>query len=265
MEDTVLVTGASIGIGRQIAHEAAADGHPVALTARREAELREAADEIREEHDVEAVVYPLDLTAEDVAVELKDELDEDDVDVHTLVNNAGFGVYGGFHESDRGQTLKMLDLNVTAFTDLARQFTPEMVERGEGGVLNAGSIASYYPSPQMSVYGASKAYVLSFSRALAHELEPHGVTVTAYCPGPVETEFLERGGVEDSNVGGVSITHTPEEVAETAWRGYRRGDRIVHPTRTIGFFAWASRLLPEKIATKFGENGVEEGTGYLPF
>ncbi len=264
MEESVLVTGASSGIGREIAKEVAADGYPVALNARRKDRLEELADQVEDEFDVEARIYPGDLTEEDAASTLKDELDSDGVTVHTLVNNAGYAVYGNFHENSREEELDMLDLNVHAFTDMAKQFVPEMVERGEGGVLNAGSIASHYPTPTMAAYGASKAYVLSFTRALAYEVEPHGVTVTAYCPGPVETEFMERGGVEDSNVGG-GMTHTPEEVAEKAWRGYRKGKRIVHPSRSISFFAFLTRLLPEKTSTYLGGNGIEEGLSWKPF
>ena len=263
MDDAVLVTGASSGIGAEIARFAASDGFDLVLTARREERLREVADSVEDEHGVETFVVTKDLSEPGAARELYDEVEGADIGVHTLVNNAGFGVYGGFEETDWETELDMLYVNVFALTELTKLFVPPMVERGEGGVLSAGSIASYFPTPRMSVYAASKAYVLWLSRALAHEFKDDGLTVTAYCPGPVETEFMERGGVENSAID-EGLTDDAETIARAAWNGYRSGRRIVWGSRRTALFARLGRLLPHKTVTSLSDNVVDEGVSYNP-
>lgn len=259
---TVLVTGASGGIGTEFVRRVADDGFDVVLTARREERLKELADEVEDEHDVSATVITKDLSASDAPQELYDEVSDEGIEVHTLVNNAGFGVYGRFDETNGDAETDMIQVNITALTNLTKLFFPPMVERGSGGVINLGSLASYYPSPRSAVYGASKAYVLSFSRALAQEFDDEDVTVTALCPGPVETKFVD-GEMEGSNIT-EGITHTPEEVAKAGWKGYNRGKRVVLPSKSISFFAQATRLMPEKLATRLGENAMEEGISFIP-
>ncbi|MDZ7689285.1 MAG: SDR family oxidoreductase [Halobacteriales archaeon] len=264
MDDAVLVTGASSGIGAELAHVAGSDGFDVVLTARREERLHEIADEVEEEHGVETFVVKKDLSETDAPCELYDEVDDAGIDVHTLVNNAGFGVYGGFDGTDWDTELDMLRVNVVAVTELTKLFVPEMVEHGEGGVLSAGSIASYFPTPRMAVYGATKAYVLWLSRALAHEFEDDGLTVTAYCPLPVETEFMGRNNVEESALE-EGITNDAETVARNAWKGYRSGKRIVWTSRAGARFARLSRLLPHRTVTSLSADVMEEGVSYNPF
>jgi short-subunit dehydrogenase len=263
-EGAVLVTGASSGIGAELARVAASDGFDVVLTARREERLVEVADSVEGEHGVETHVVTKDLADRDAPQELYDELRDAGIEVHTLVNNAGFGVYGGFDETDAGAELDMLRLNVVALTHLTKLFVPPMVERGEGGVLNAGSIASYFPTPRMAVYGATKAYVLWLTRALAHEFEDDGLTVTAYCPLPVETEFMEKNYVSESALD-EGITNDPETVARKAWEGHKKGRRVVWTSSAGARFARLGRLLPHRTVTSLSADVMEEGVSYNPF
>lgn len=262
--NTVLITGASSGIGAELTRVVASEGYDVVLTARREERLREVADVVEDEHGVEAEVIPKDLSKSEAPQELYDETVVSGTEIHTVINNAGFPVYGRFDESDLGAELDMIAVNMTAVTHLSKLFLPEMVERGEGGLLNAASIASYYPTPEMSVYAATKAYVLSLSLALENEFRDDGVTVTAYAPGPVETEFMERGGVDESHIDS-GMTHDAETVARKAWEGYTAGKRVVYPSKSIWFFVQTGRFIPQKTAVSFGKNGIEEGLSYNPF
>ena len=262
-EGAVLVTGASSGIGAEMTRVAASDGFDVVLTARREERLREVAESVEDEYGVEATVLRKDLADPDAPQELYDEVQDEGIEVHTLVNNAGFGVYGGFEETDAETELDMLRVNVLAMTQLTKLFVPDMVERGEGGVLSAGSIASYFPTPRMAVYGATKAYVLWLTRALAHEFEDDGLTVTAYCPLPVETEFMEKNNVGESAID-EGITNDPETVARNAWKGYKSGRRIVWTSATGARFARLSRLLPHRTVTSLSADVMDEGVSYNP-
>jgi short-subunit dehydrogenase len=262
-EGVVLITGASSGIGAEVARVAASDGFDLVLTARREENLNEVADSVEDEHGVGVTVLKKDLTDPDAPQELYDETEGAGIGVHTLVNNAGFGVYGGFEETDSEAELDMLRVNVLAVTQLTKLFVPDMVERGEGGVLSAGSIASYFPTPRMAIYGATKAYVLWFTRALAHEFEDDGLTVTAYCPLPVETEFMERNNVDQSAIN-EGITNDAETVAENAWSGYRSGRRIVWTSPTGARFARLGRLLPQRTVTSLSADVMDEGVSYNP-
>ena len=223
---TALVTGASAGIGRELAREFAGDGWDLVVVARREDRLRALADELAVEHDAAVEVVAMDLAEPDAADALGDAVDDLGVQVDALVNNVGVGTYGPFHESDPDEELTQLRLNVELPVRLTRQFLPGMVERDDGVVLNLSSLAAFQPGPRMAGYYASKAYVQSFSEALAEELRGTGVSVTAVCPGPVSTEFQERAGMTDSRVGS-TFSHTPEEVARAGYRGAMAGDPVV--------------------------------------
>jgi len=259
---TVLITGASGGIGTALVRHITDDGYDVVLTARREKRLKELAEEVKDEHGVSATVVTKDLSEPGSSRELYEEVQEGGTEIHTLINNAGFGVYGRFDETNGDAETDMIRVNITALTNLTKLFLPQMVKRDSGGIINLGSLASYYPSPRSAVYGASKAYVLSFSRALAQEFNDESVTVTALCPGPVETEFVD-GEMEGSNIT-EGISHTPEEVAKAGWKGYNSGKRVVLPSKSISLFAQATRLMPERLATRLGENAMEEGISFIP-
>jgi short-subunit dehydrogenase len=262
VDRTALVTGASSGIGRELADVAAADGYDVVLTARREERLRDAAAAIEADRGVEATVIPQDLAEPGAAEELYESVREAGIEVHTLVNNAGVPVYGEFTDTDRAAERTMMRVNMVALTELTKLFVPDMVDRGRGAVLNAASLAAFYPIPKKAVYSGTKSYVLSFSRALGHELEDDGVTVTALCPGAVETEYAQRGNVEESNTMD-GVTNDPRSVAEAGWKGLTAGERIVLPSTFASYGAQLTRILPKRTVTDLGASTVEDGASWI--
>ncbi len=214
------------------------------------------------EHGVSATVVAQDLAEPDAADRLHEAIRDAGIDVDVLVNNAGVPLYGEFTETDREAERGMLRVNVTAPTELTKLFVPGMVERGRGGVLNTASLTSFYPVPGKAVYGATKSYLLSFSRALAHEVEDEGVTVTALCPGVVETEYAERGNVDESGTMS-GVTNDPRSVAEAGWNGFRDGERIVLPSGFASYAAQLTRVLPRRTVTDLGEQTIEEGASWI--
>jgi short-subunit dehydrogenase len=259
---TALVTGASSGIGRELANVIAADGYDLVVTARREERLRTLAEAVEADHGVEVTAIPQDLAAPDAADNLYEAVLDAGIDVHTLVNNAGVPVYGSFTDTDWDDERDMLQVNVVALTALTKRFVPDMVERGDGAVLNTASLASFYPIPTKAVYAATKSYALSFSRALAHDLADEGITVTALCPGPVETEYATRGDVEESNTM-AGVTNDARSVAEAGWEGLTSGQRVVFPSAFATYGAQLTRVLPRTTVTKLGERSIEEGASWV--
>lgn len=225
-----LVTGASSGIGTEIARELAARGHGLALAARREERLRELAAELAERHGVRADTYRVDLGDAAERESLEARIAEAGTRVDVLVNNAGLGDTGDFHTRPRERLTGMVELNCAALTDLQARYLPGMVERGEGAVINIASTASFQPIPSNAVYAATKAFVLSMSEAVHGELGGTGVTVTAVCPGPVKTEFVADAGMEgaeDRLPGFVWLE--ADQVAEAAVEAAEKGKRAVVP------------------------------------
>ena len=215
-ERVTLITGASAGIGAELARVFAAKGHRVALVARRTDRLTSLAGEITAAGGAAPVIIPCDLTQPDSGDKIAEALTAAGVEVDYVVNNAGFGVFGRAVQRDRADQLDIIAVNIRALTDLSLRFSEQLI-RHRGGILNIGSIAGFLPGPGMAVYYASKAYVLSFSEALRAELAPHGVRVTVVCPGPVPSEFQARAGFKpgfDSVVlaGCVRLAHVPRWV-----------------------------------------------------
>lgn len=198
MVETVLITGASAGLGAQFARAYAAQGDDVVLMARDAARLRALARELADVHGVTAHVQPLDLLDPGAIEALVLELEDAGLEVTRLVNNAGFGLNGPFVDLDGPSQARMIDLNCRVPVELARALAPAMVARGSGGILNVASTAAFQPGPWMAVYYATKAFVLSFSEALHHELKASGVKVAALCPGPTRTEFFARAEMTES-------------------------------------------------------------------
>jgi short-subunit dehydrogenase len=227
---TCLVTGASSGIGVELARQLAAKGHGVTLVARREDKLIELAGQLEREHGVRAEVAACDLSDAAERDALVGTLAERGLRVEALLNNAGFGSAGPFQRLERDWELRMVRTNVEAVVDLCARYVPEMVERGRGAILNVASTAAFQPLPRQSTYSASKAFVLAFSEAIASDLKGTGVTVTALCPGPVRTEFTdahEGFGAADSTPDFVWMT--AEDTARAAVKGMERGKRVVVP------------------------------------
>lgn len=221
-----VLTGASSGIGRALAHVFAAQGHELALVARREAELTALAEAIAAANRKRPLVLSIDLARSDAPARISHELIARGLEPAVVINNAGFGLLGAAVALDRTEQLAMIDLNVRTLTDMSLRWI-ESLTRHRGGILNVASVAGFLSGPNMAVYYATKAYVLSFSEALHLELKPRGVRVTVLAPGPVPTEFQARAGL-GSNLPRL-LTCTPEEVARAAYRGLMRGKRLVVP------------------------------------
>jgi short-subunit dehydrogenase len=244
----VLVTGASSGIGAELARRLAAEGHGLVLVARRADRLHEIAEEARLQHGVEADVVVADLGDRAARAELLASPAVRDRAVVGVCNNAGFGVYGRAAEQDAHRLREMVELNVDALHELTLAFLPAMVRRGEGAILNVASIAGYQPLPGMATYAATKAFVQTFSEALHAELAGTGVSCTVLNPGPVPTEFGAVAGTDDIGSylpGFVSVT--AGEVAAAGIRGMRRGRRSVVPGIATKVIATGGRLVPRTV------------------
>jgi short-subunit dehydrogenase len=248
LPQNVLITGASGGIGRDLAHLFAADGYNLILVARRADKLGELASELQAKHHVGAVALPIDLAEPAAPEEIFHVLEEQGMPVDVLVNNAGFGTFGQFARADLHEQLQMLQVNVAALTHLTRLFLPGMLRAKRGRILNVASTAAFQPGPYMAVYYATKAYVLSFSEAIAAELAGSGVTVTALCPGPTSTGFQHRAGVENSALFRAN-TMTSQAVARIGYRGLMRGKRLVITGAKNKLLAFGTRLVPRRLTT----------------
>jgi uncharacterized protein len=223
MNEWVLVTGASSGIGLELARLFAADKFNLILTARNQAALDLLANELRAAHRVEVDVIPADLAKPAAAVELYNRIQQP---VEILVNNAGLGFYGDFATSDLEQQTQVMQVNMIALTQLTHLFLNPMIARGHGRILNVASTAAFQPGPSINVYYASKAFVHSFSYALAQEVESRGITVTALCPGTTHTDFFQRGNFKAKRAPG---TMSAAVVAKAGYAGLMRGRRVVIP------------------------------------
>ena len=196
-DPAALITGASSGIGSALAQVFARHGHGLVLVARDEGRLNELGASLHQQYGGAVHVIPKDLAIESSPRELFDEVLNRSIEVETLVNNAGMIVYGEFSKTDLAKELHMIWVNLLAHTQLTKLFLPAMIRRGKGRILNLGSTGSFAPSPTTAVYSATKAYALSFSEAIAEELDGTGVTVTALCPGATRSELQKRAGMED--------------------------------------------------------------------
>jgi uncharacterized protein len=225
MKPVTLITGASAGIGTELARVFAAQGHELVLVARREDRLTALADEIAASGRGRPVVLAADLGQPGAAASIARELASRGLEPNYVVNNAGFGLTGAAAELNRDEQLAMIDLNVRALTELSLLFV-DSLQRHRGGILNLASVAAFLPGPGMAVYYAGKAYVLSFSEALHHELAGRGIRVTALCPGPVPTEFQARSGMELPAASKI-IELPPDRVAQIGYDGLMRGKRVV--------------------------------------
>jgi short-subunit dehydrogenase len=246
---TALVTGASSGIGAALARELASRGHALLLVARREERLQSLATELAADHGVPVEPIACDLAGEAGRDRLVSEIQGRGRSVEMLVNNAGFGYQADFATSSRERVLGIVRLNIEAVVDLTSRFLTGMVERRRGAVINIASTAAFQPLPGSAVYAASKAFVLSFSEAIRTELRGTGVSVTAVCPGPVRTEFMEVAGMGDvENRSPDAFWMTPEELARHAVQGAERDRRVVVPGALNRAGALAGQHSPRSLA-----------------
>ena len=241
-ERVTLVTGASAGIGTELARVFAANGHRLALVARRKDRLLALAQELSANGGPEPIVIPCDLTVPDGADRIAAALAEAGVEVEYLVNNAGFGLFGKAVQLDRAEQLDMIAVNIGSLTDLVLRFADQLIKH-RGGILNLGSVAGFLPGPGMAVYYASKAYVISFTEALRKELAPQGVRVTVLCPGPVPSEFQTRAGFKPG-IDSVILNVSPKAVAAAGYRGLMADKRVVLPGLGIKIVPFLLRWFP---------------------
>jgi short-subunit dehydrogenase len=246
---TALVTGASSGIGLDLARVLAEDGHDLVLVARGEARLRELADNLAKRHGITAHVIVADLARPHAAVTIAGELQRRRIDIEILVNNAGFGLTAPFVETDLQKELDMIQVNVVALTELTKLLLIPMVARRRGRILNLASTAAFQPGPLMAVYYATKAYVLSFSEAIADELRDSGVTVTALCPGPTDTGFADVAQMTESRLFTMMRPMSSRQVALAGYRGMMAGRRIVIPGATNKMLVQSLRVSPRRMIT----------------
>ncbi len=220
---TALVTGASSGIGAELCELLAADGHDLVVVARRRERLESLAARLASDHGITTTVLAKDLAAAGAAREICASLEARGLTIDVLVNNAGFGDFADVARADQTKLLDMLQVNVVALTELTRLLLPGMCQRGRGRVLNIGSTAGFFPGPGMAAYYASKAYVNSFTEALATELADTGVTATVLCPGPVATEFQSAANLEGSRFLKLAPMQTTEMVARAGYSAMKKG------------------------------------------
>lgn len=244
MRAITLITGASAGIGTALTHEFATHGHELVLVARREDRLNALADAVAASGRPRPVVLTTDLQSADAGPRIAAALNDRGLEPSFVVNNAGFGLVGLAAELDIAEQRDMIDVNVSALTDLSLRFVASL-ERHKGGILNVASVAGFMPGPRSAVYYATKAYVLSFTEALHQELAPRGIRVTALCPGPVPTEFQARAGVPQAR-GPRLLTRAADEVAREGYRGFMDGHRVVVPGFGNRLVTVASRLVPRR-------------------
>lgn len=249
MPSTALVTGASVGIGHAFAQELAARGHNLVVVARDEARLNDLAKSVAEQHSVNVEVMVADLTDEHALARVEERLRDDAMPIDVLVNNAGFGSFGHFADLDVDVEARMVALNVTALLRLTHAALPGMIARGAGGVLNVSSLAGFQPSARIATYGATKAFVTSFTQAVHEEVLGTGVKVSALCPGFTRTEFQERSGST-----GVSLPdfvwQTPEHVAALALDALDRNKAVFIPGALNKVTGYVADALPGAMTRK---------------
>lgn len=246
----IVVTGASSGIGQALARAGAREGSFLLLLGRSQAALEQLAAELAQSGARSAAIA-IDLLAPDAAARIQRELTERGLYCDVLVNSAGFGVFGPAGETAIDEHLDLVDVNIRALTELTLRFLPGMIARRRGGIINLGSITGYAAGPNMSTYYASKAYVNSFSAALAAETAGTGVTVTCLAPGVVRTPFFERCAVGQTRLMKLMPRSSPAHTADAGWRGFKAGKSLVIPRGINQFAVAVCRVLPRSLITRF--------------
>jgi len=244
---TALVTGASAGIGLELARLLAADGHRLILVSRDSAKLNDIAGRLRQLGASSVDVLPTDLSKPDAPARLADQLAAERLEIDILINNAGFGVHGRVADANLQRQLDLIQVNITSLTHLTRLLLPGMLQRRRGRIMNVASVAAFLPGPFMACYYASKAYVMSLSLALSHECKGSGVTVTCVCPGPTQTEFFTRAGISDAPIMSGQMM-SAAAVARIGYHGMLHGRPLVVTGWSNKLLAQSTRLAPRMLA-----------------
>lgn len=245
MSKTALITGAASGIGYELAKIFIQKSYDLVLVDKDEQKLKEVKQEWYYNFGSDILTIPIDLSCPESAQIVYQEVKKRDIEVDVLINNAGFGTFGFFSDTDWQREFDMIQLHVVTATKLTKLFLKEMVERNKGKIMNTASLAAFFPGPMMAVYYASKAYLLSFTQSLANELKNTGVSITVLCPGLTKTNFQKTVGEEETKL--KFKMSPPEEVAAYAYRSMKRGRIVAIPGVMNLFIAKLSRLIPVKI------------------
>ena len=257
MSNTALITGASNGIGLELARLHAQKGGDLVLVARSENKLNQLKDELEQNYNVKAHVLALDLTEDNAAQQVFEQTEQAGLTIDILINNAGFGGHGKFHERQFEQDHSMMQLNMVALTLLTHLYMQDMVKRNKGQILNVSSTASFMPGPLQAVYYATKAFVTSFSQAIAEELSDTNVTVTALCPGAVATGFVKAGDLEGLDAWDKAAT--AESVAKVGYKAMEKGQLVAINEKALQFLInWIIPLLPRKTVLKLSRQFMEK-------
>ncbi|WP_226677009.1 SDR family NAD(P)-dependent oxidoreductase [Rossellomorea aquimaris] len=249
MNKTVLITGASSGIGLNFSHKFAGSGHDVILVARSEGKLQTLSNVIENKYGVKTYVFTSDLSKPDASKKLYEEIKAQGIQVDIMINNAGFGLFGEFEQTELSKELDMIQVNITALTELSKYFGKEMVKRKKGQILNVASTAAFQPGPLMAVYYATKAYVLSFSEALANEWAPHGVKVTALCPGATKTGFSDAAELQSSKLFQSGVMSVEDVVEEGYKQMMTNTKTVIVPGMKNRILTQSIRFMPRKMVT----------------
>ena len=253
-KQTALITGASSGIGYELTKQFAQNGYNLVLIARNEAKLNQLAADLEKTYHISVKVLPKDLSKAAAPDEIYEQLQAESIHVDVLVNNAGFATYGLFTEGDLNAELQMMQLNMVTLTHLSKLFLQGMLKRKTGKIMNVASTASFQPGPLMAVYYATKAYVLSFSEALANEVKDQGITVTALCPGPTESGFQQRAAMEESKLVNGQKIMDAITVAQVGYQGLMDGKTVVIPGLKNKVLAMTPRFVPRNMVTQIVRN-----------
>ncbi|GBD87949.1 D-beta-hydroxybutyrate dehydrogenase [bacterium BMS3Abin03] len=244
---TALITGASSGIGYELAKIFAKDGYNLVLVARNEQKLNQLKSELSGKHNITVKVLPKDLSKPHAAEEIFNEVKNESISIDVLVNNAGFGIFNDYWNTDYKKEQEMLQVNIMSLARLTNLFAKDMIKRGDGKILNVASTAAFQPGPMMAGYYASKSFVLSYSQAINFELKKRGVQVSTLCPGPTITEFQTRAGMGNINLFKKSLTMTAEQVAKIGYKGLMKGKPVIIAGITNKIGAMSSKWSPAKI------------------
>lgn len=249
MNNTALITGASGGIGKAMAHIFAKNGSDLVIVARGKDQLTGLKTTLEEAYHIKVKVIAKDLAQEEAPEALYEMTEKAGIQIDYLVNNAGFGDMGNFHETDWDNEESMIDLNMKTLTHMTKLFGTAMVQRRKGKILNLASTASFQPGPLMSIYYATKHYVLAFSEGVANEWKDYGVTVTALCPGPTASGFQQEAGIEQSKLVKGRNLPSPEEVAAYGYQAMQKGKTVAIHGTVNKLLAMVPRLMPRNMVT----------------
>ena len=257
MKLTALITGCTSGIGLHLAREFAKNGHNLVLVSRDDHKLEVVAAELHSVYGADCHTIPVDLESENATTEILGSLADAGLDIGILVNNAGHSFYGNFTNISTEQVHSMLDLNIRAVLDLTKALIGPMIARGQGKILNTASVAGFEPGPLMAVYHATKAFVLSWSEALAIEMKDSNITVTALCPGATDTDFFPKAGMEDVFAFQKGNLMAPQDVAKVGYEGAMDGELFVVPGAMNKVLTFGRRILPESTQAEMNKKQYE--------